>query len=207
MSDKVALSDALNRRKKGIFSPKGGWSCPFPSREETVRLARALKQQTGRPMARVIHEALEESLRRLSQAGTDPERRLAEMRAISRRVARLPDREHALGRGDHRLRRKWLAPADGHRYVGPHRHFSRRAGADRFDEAHWQGESSTLPADLPIRGPGWFSSPAATNAGQRPRSLAAQGWRRRPFSVDVDLVDFATQAWPRLRQRVVIPPG
>lgn len=44
-------------------------------------------------MARVIHEALEESLRRLSQAGTDPERRLAEMRAISRRVARLPDRD------------------------------------------------------------------------------------------------------------------
>ncbi|MGA8585166.1 MAG: type II toxin-antitoxin system VapB family antitoxin [Roseiarcus sp.] len=62
-------------------------------REETVRLARALKQQTGRPMARVIHEALEESLRRLSQAGPDPERRLAEMRAISRRVARLPDRD------------------------------------------------------------------------------------------------------------------
>ena len=44
-------------------------------------------------MARVIHEALEESLRRLSQAGPDPERRLAEMRAISRRVARLPDRD------------------------------------------------------------------------------------------------------------------
>ena len=62
-------------------------------REETVRLARVLKQQTGKPMARVIHEALEESLQRLGAAGPDPERRLAEMRAISRRVARLPDRD------------------------------------------------------------------------------------------------------------------
>jgi hypothetical protein len=31
-------------------------------REDTVRLARALKQQTGKPMARVIHEALEDTL-------------------------------------------------------------------------------------------------------------------------------------------------
>lgn len=62
-------------------------------REETVRLARALKQQTGKPMARVIHEALEESQRRLNGAGPESERRLAEMRAISRRVARLPDRD------------------------------------------------------------------------------------------------------------------
>lgn len=62
-------------------------------REEAVRLARALKQQTGKPMARVIHEALEERQRRLNGAGPESERRLAEMRAISRRVARLPDRD------------------------------------------------------------------------------------------------------------------
>jgi antitoxin VapB len=62
-------------------------------REETVRLARALKQQTGKPMARIIHEALEESFGRLNSAAPDPERRLAEMRAISRRVAGLPDRD------------------------------------------------------------------------------------------------------------------
>ena len=62
-------------------------------REDTVRLARALKQQTGKPMARVIHEALEDRLQRLNQGGPDPERRLAEMRAISRRVAGLPDRD------------------------------------------------------------------------------------------------------------------
>ena len=34
-------------------------------REDTVRLARAIKLQTGKPMARVIHEALEESFGRL----------------------------------------------------------------------------------------------------------------------------------------------
>lgn len=62
-------------------------------REETVRLARALKLRTGKPMARVIHEALEESFGRLNSAAPDPERRLAEMRAISRRVARLPNRD------------------------------------------------------------------------------------------------------------------
>ena len=62
-------------------------------REDTVRLARALKQQTGKPMARVIHEALEDRLQRLNQGGADPERRLAEMRAISRRIAKLPDRD------------------------------------------------------------------------------------------------------------------
>jgi antitoxin VapB len=62
-------------------------------REDTVRLARALKQQTGKPMARVIHEALEDRLQRLNQGGPDPERRLAEMRAISRRIATLPDRD------------------------------------------------------------------------------------------------------------------
>ena len=44
-------------------------------REDTVRLARALKQQTGKPMARVIHEALEDRLQRLNQGGPDPERR------------------------------------------------------------------------------------------------------------------------------------
>jgi len=62
-------------------------------REDTVRLARALKLQTGKPMARVIHEALEESLGRLNGAGADPARRLAEMRALSRRVAELPERD------------------------------------------------------------------------------------------------------------------
>jgi antitoxin VapB len=62
-------------------------------REDTVRLARALKLQTGKPMARVIHEALEESLGRLNGAGVDPARRLAEMRALSRRVAELPERD------------------------------------------------------------------------------------------------------------------
>ena len=62
-------------------------------REETVRLARALKQQTGKPMARVIHEALEESFGRLSATSPDPQQRLAEMRAISRRVAGLPNRD------------------------------------------------------------------------------------------------------------------
>jgi antitoxin VapB len=62
-------------------------------REDTVRLARALKQQTGKPMARVIHEALEDRLQRLNQGGPDPERRLAEMRAISRRIAKLPNRD------------------------------------------------------------------------------------------------------------------
>ncbi len=62
-------------------------------REETVRLARTLKQQTGKTMARVIHEALEESFERLNSARPDTGRRLAEMRAISRRVANLPDRD------------------------------------------------------------------------------------------------------------------
>ena len=44
-------------------------------------------------MTRVIHEALEDRLQRLNQGGPDPERRLAEMRTISRRIAKLPDRE------------------------------------------------------------------------------------------------------------------
>lgn len=44
-------------------------------------------------MARVIHEALEESFGRLNSAAPDPARRLAEMRAISRRVAALPERD------------------------------------------------------------------------------------------------------------------
>ena len=65
----------------------------YIKREDTVRLARALKLQTGKPMARVIHEALEESLGRLNGAGADPARRLAEMRALSRRVAELPERD------------------------------------------------------------------------------------------------------------------
>jgi antitoxin VapB len=62
-------------------------------RDETVRLARALKQQTGLPMARIIHEALEDRLRRLEEGGPNPARRLADMRAISRRVAALPERD------------------------------------------------------------------------------------------------------------------
>ena len=62
-------------------------------REETVRLARTLKQQTGQPMARVIHEALEEHMQRLGRAGSGQERQLAEMREISRRIAQLPDRD------------------------------------------------------------------------------------------------------------------
>ena len=62
-------------------------------REDTVRLARDLKQQTGKPMACVIHEVLEDRLQRLNQGGRDPERRLAEMRAISRRIAKLPERD------------------------------------------------------------------------------------------------------------------
>lgn len=62
-------------------------------REETVRLARALKQRTGLPMARVIHEALEDRMQRLGSSSSDDERRLAEMRAISRRVAQLPDKD------------------------------------------------------------------------------------------------------------------
>ena len=62
-------------------------------REETVRLARALKQQTGMPMARVIHEALVESMQRLGKVSINRERRLAEMRAIARRVAQMPDRD------------------------------------------------------------------------------------------------------------------
>ena len=63
-------------------------------REETVRLARTLKQRTGKPMARVIHEALEERLRNL---GDDEARRrllLDELLAISRRVAALPERDN-----------------------------------------------------------------------------------------------------------------
>ena len=62
-------------------------------KDETVRLARTLKERTGLPMARVIHEALEERLRRLNAGGPDPKRLLAEMRAISRRVAALPERD------------------------------------------------------------------------------------------------------------------
>jgi antitoxin VapB len=62
-------------------------------RDETVRLARALKQQTGLPMARIIHEALEDRLRRLEEGGPNPARRLADMRAISRRVAALTERD------------------------------------------------------------------------------------------------------------------
>jgi antitoxin VapB len=62
-------------------------------REDTVRLARTLKQQSGKPMARVIHEALEDKLQRLNQCGPDPEQRLAEMHAISRRIAKLPNRD------------------------------------------------------------------------------------------------------------------
>lgn len=62
-------------------------------REETVRLARTLKQRTGLPMARIIHEALEDCLQRQGSSNADDERRLAEMRAISSRVAQLPDRD------------------------------------------------------------------------------------------------------------------
>jgi antitoxin VapB len=62
-------------------------------REETVRLARTLKQRTGIPMARAVHHALEEALQRLGKTGADQERRLADMRAISRRIARMPERD------------------------------------------------------------------------------------------------------------------
>ena len=62
-------------------------------REETVRLARALKQQTGMPMARVIHESLVESMQRIGKVSVNRERRLAEMRAIARRGAQMPDRD------------------------------------------------------------------------------------------------------------------
>ncbi|MFA6154917.1 type II toxin-antitoxin system VapB family antitoxin [Mesorhizobium sp.] len=62
-------------------------------REETVRLARTLKQKTGMPMTRVIHAALEEHMKHLGNAGADRARQLAEMRSISRRIARLPERD------------------------------------------------------------------------------------------------------------------
>ncbi len=62
-------------------------------REETVQLARALKQRTGKPMARVIHKALEERLRRLGDDEARRRRLLNELRAISRRVAALPERD------------------------------------------------------------------------------------------------------------------
>jgi antitoxin VapB len=61
--------------------------------EETVRLARTHKQRTGLPMALVIHDALEERMRRLGNTAIDEERKLAEMRAISRRVAQMPDND------------------------------------------------------------------------------------------------------------------
>ena len=63
------------------------------TKDETLRLARMLKMRTGLPIARIIHEALEDRLRRLNEEGPDPERLLADMRAISRRVAALPERD------------------------------------------------------------------------------------------------------------------
>jgi antitoxin VapB len=60
-------------------------------REETVALARALKLRTGKPMARVIHEALEERLKRLGDDDARRRRLLDELRAIRARVARLPE--------------------------------------------------------------------------------------------------------------------
>ncbi len=62
-------------------------------REDTVRLARTLKQKTGLPMTRIIHAALEEHMRHMGNAVAARDRQLAEMRAISRRVAQLPDRD------------------------------------------------------------------------------------------------------------------
>lgn len=62
-------------------------------RDDTVRLARALKQRTGKPMARVIHEALEDRLRRLGGDEAQQQRLLDELTAIARRVAALPDRD------------------------------------------------------------------------------------------------------------------
>jgi antitoxin VapB len=62
-------------------------------REETIRLARTLKQRTGLPMAKIIHQALEDSVNRMEKGAPTEKRRLAEMRAISRRIASMPDRD------------------------------------------------------------------------------------------------------------------
>ena len=62
----------------------------FIKKEETVRLARLLKERTGKPMARIVHEALEEKLQRQEQTEEDPKALLARLRAISSRVAALP---------------------------------------------------------------------------------------------------------------------
>lgn len=62
-------------------------------REETVHLARTLKQRTGKPMARVIHEALQERLQHLGDEKIQRQRLLDDLRAIRERVARLPERD------------------------------------------------------------------------------------------------------------------
>lgn len=91
----------------GILAPESRAFMPISiKKDETVRLARTLKQRTGLPMARRIPEAPEDRLRRLNESGPDPKRILAETRAISRRVAALPERDprandDSIGYGEH----------------------------------------------------------------------------------------------------------
>lgn len=57
----------------------------------TVALADELARRQGVSKTAAIHQALSERLHRLGYADTAQERLLGELRAISERVARLPD--------------------------------------------------------------------------------------------------------------------
>ncbi|OYZ82708.1 MAG: transcription factor [Rhizobiales bacterium 24-66-13] len=59
----------------------------------TVALADELARRQGISKTAAIHGALQERLQRLGHNGDDKARLLAEMRAISRRVAALPQRD------------------------------------------------------------------------------------------------------------------
>lgn len=64
---------------------------------ETEQLARELAARTGESITVATRRALADRLRQLGREGQESQetaRRLAEMRAISRRVAQLPERDN-----------------------------------------------------------------------------------------------------------------
>ena len=60
----------------------------------TVALADELARREGVSKTAAIHQALSERLRRIGYGATAQERLLGELRAISDRVARLPERDN-----------------------------------------------------------------------------------------------------------------
>lgn len=77
---------------------------------ETERLARELAARTGLSITVATRQALAERLRQLGSDSREQARRLTQMRAISRRVARLPERdarsaEEIIGYDEHGLPR------------------------------------------------------------------------------------------------------